>query len=360
MASAADQYGYGEARAGDRRALVLRVRAVLLAALALAMLMSLGWGAASDTDVIRALLSPTGLVEASPRDTLIVWDIRMPRMLIGVLVGASLAVSGAVMQGLFRNPLADPGLIGVSAGAGFGAVSAIVLGSLLPIVLRDSVGYYLVPLAAFFGGWVTTIVLYAVATRGGRTSIATMLLAGIALAALTGALTGIIVYYATDDQLRDLTFWGMGSVAGANWNKFWTAFPMIVLCLVVAPFLARALNALALGEAAAEHLGIHVQKMKRIAILTVAGSVGASVAVTGGIGFIGIVVPHLLRLVHGPDHRGLLVNSALLGAVILLFADAVARTVIAPAEMPIGIITAIIGGPFFMWILLRNRNVVDL
>lgn len=360
MASASAELASQPQRRGDRRALVLRVRTALVFALCLAMMLSLGWGAASDTAVISAVLSPTGLVEASARDVLIVWEIRMPRMLIGVLVGAALAVSGAVMQGLFRNPLADPGLIGVSAGAGFGAVSAIVLGGLLPLFLRDLVGYYLVPLAAFLGGWVTTMLLYLVSTRGGRTSIATMLLAGIAFGALTGALTGIIVYYATDDQLRDLTFWGMGSIAGANWNKVWTACPMIVLCLVVAPFLARALNALALGEAAAEHLGIHVQKMKRIAILTVAGSVGASVAVTGGIGFVGIVVPHLLRLVHGPDHRGLLVNAALLGAVILLFADALARTVIAPAEMPIGIITAILGGPVFIWILLRNRSVVDL
>ncbi|MCH2078821.1 MAG: iron ABC transporter permease [Rhodobacteraceae bacterium] len=345
---------------GDRRRRVLAVRTGLSVALVLAMLLSLGWGAASDTQVIPALLTPLGLAEASLRDTVIIWDIRFPRMLTGAFVGASLAVSGAVMQGLFRNPLADPGLIGVSAGAGFGAVAAIVLGGLLPVAIQAVVGYYLVPLAAFFGGWITTIVLYAVATRGGRTSIATMLLAGIALGALTGALTGIIVYYATDDQLRDLTFWGLGSVAGANWDKFWTALPLIVACLIVAPFLARSLNALALGEAAATHMGIPVQRMKNIAILTVAGSVGASVAVTGGIGFVGIVVPHLLRLAQGPDHNGLLINSALLGAVMLLVADAMARTVIAPAEMPIGIITAILGGPFFLWILLRNRNVVDL
>ncbi|MQY44211.1 iron chelate uptake ABC transporter family permease subunit [Epibacterium sp. SM1969] len=347
-------------RSGDRAPLVRRVRFVLILLLCLTALMSLGWGAASDSDVIGALLSRVGLAEASLRDQIIVWDIRMPRMFTGVVVGAALAVSGAVMQGLFRNPLADPGLIGVSAGAGFGAVAAIVLGGLLPLAVQELVGFYLVPLAAFFGGWITTIALYKVATRNGRTSVATMLLAGIALGALTSALTGIIVYYATDDQLRDLTFWGMGSLAGATWPKFFTAGPLIILTLVVAPFLARSLNALALGENAASHLGINVQRMKRIAIVTVAGSVGASVAVTGGIGFIGIVVPHLLRLVQGPDHRGLLVNSALLGAVILLVADAISRTVIAPAELPIGIITAVMGGPFFLWILLRNRSLVDL
>lgn len=329
----------------------------LTALLVLAMLLSLGWGAVSDTEVIGALLAVDGV---SVRDRTIVWDIRLPRVLTGVLVGAALAVSGAIMQGLFRNPLADPGLVGVSAGAGFGAVLAIVLGASAPFWFQAMMGYYLVPLAAFFGGWITTLLLYSVATRNGRTSVATMLLAGIALAALTGALTGILVYYATDDELRDLTFWGLGSVAGANWQKFWSAAPLIIICLIAAPFLARSLNALALGEAAAGHLGIRVQAMKRIAILTVACSVGAAVAVTGGIGFVGIVVPHLLRLVQGPDHNRLLINSALLGAVMLLLADAISRTVIAPAEMPIGIITAVIGGPFFLWILMRNRSLVDL
>ena len=329
----------------------------LTALLVLAMLLSLGWGAVSDTEVIGALLAVDGV---SVRDRTIVWDIRLPRVLTGVLVGAALAVSGAIMQGLFRNPLADPGLVGVSAGAGFGAVLAIVLGASAPFWFQAMMGYYLVPLAAFFGGWITTLLLYSVATRNGRTSVATMLLAGIALAALTGALTGILGYYATDDELRDLTFWGLGSVAGANWQKFWSAAPLIIICLIAAPFLARSLNALALGEAAAGHLGIRVQAMKRIAILTVACSVGAAVAVTGGIGFVGIVVPQLLLLVQGPDHNRLLINSALLGAVMLLLADAISRTVIAPAEMPIGIITAVIGGPFFLWILMRNRSLVDL
>lgn len=344
-----------KAVAGDRRSLSRLLSFILLGALGLTMLLSLGWGAADQTDVLAALTG-TGSV----RDQIIVWDIRMPRMLTGVLVGAALAVSGAVMQGLFRNPLADPGLVGVSAGAGFGAVAAIVLGGYLPVAVIALVGNYLVPFAAFFGSWATTLLLYGIATRGGRTSVATMLLAGIALGALTGALTGLIVYYATDDQLRDLTFWGMGSVAGASWAKFTASAPLIILTLIAAPFSARALNALALGEAAASHLGIDVQKMKRIAILTVAGSVGASVAVTGGIGFVGIVVPHLLRLVQGPDHRGLLVNAALLGAVTLLLADAISRSVIAPAELPIGIVTAALGGPFFLWILLKNRNLVEM
>ncbi|MCG7495173.1 iron ABC transporter permease [Thalassobius sp. Cn5-15] len=341
--------------AGDRRRFSRLLTGVLAVALALAMLLSLGWGAADQTDVLAALIG-----EGSLRDQIIIWDIRMPRMLTAVLVGASLAVSGAVMQGLFRNPLADPGLVGVSAGAGFGAVMAIVLGSYLPVAVAAAVGKFTVPFAAFVGGWVTTLLLYAIATRGGRTSVATMLLAGIALGALIGAFMGLMIYYADDNQLRDLTFWSMGSVAGASWEKLGASAPLIIITLIAAPFLARALNALTLGEAAAHHLGIDVQKMKFIAIMTVAASIGASTAITGGIGFVGIVVPHLLRLVQGPDHRGLLVNGALLGAIILLFADAISRVLIAPAELPIGIVMAAIGGPFFLWILLKNRNLVEM
>lgn len=350
----------GAPLAGDRRGRAARLRVFLIVLLALAMLLGLGWGAAEDTDVIGALLAPLGLAEVPLRDQTIVWDIRMPRVITAALVGATLAVSGAVMQGLFRNHLADPGLVGVSAGAGLGAVSAIVLGGFLPGAILGVVGSYLTPFAAFLGGWASTLILYRIATSGGRTSVATMLLAGIALGALTGALTGVIVYMATDDQLRDLTFWGMGSVAGATWAKLMTAAPIILASLIATPFLARALDGLALGEAVAVHLGIDTQRMKRFAILSVAGGVGAAAAITGGIGFVGIVVPHILRLVQGPEHRNLLPNAALLGAVVLLLADMVSRVIVAPAELPIGIVTATMGGPFFLWILLKNRKILEI
>ena len=288
-----------------------------------------------------------------------IWlTIRLPRVLLALLVGAALALSGCVMQGLFRNPLADPGLVGVSAGASLGAVSAIVLGAALPLVIASTAA--LVPLAAFAGGWIAVMLLYAVATRGGRTSVATMLLAGIALGALAAAVTGLLIYVASDTQLRDITFWSLGSLSGANWAKLAVAAPMILPALILSPLLARGLNALALGEAAALHMGVEVQRIKRLAILAVAAGTGASVAVAGGIGFVGIVVPHLLRLASGPDHRWLLPNSALLGAVLLVGADIVARLVVAPAELPIGIVTAMLGAPFFLWILLRNRSLVDL
>ncbi|WP_339692264.1 iron ABC transporter permease [Celeribacter baekdonensis] len=348
------------ALAGDRQMRALALRMALGLSLLLVMLLSLGWGAASGIDVPGALAAKAGIGTASLRDMAIVWDIRMPRMVTGALVGAALAVSGTVMQGLFRNPLADPGLVGVSAGAGFGAVAAIVLGGFLPAAIQAATGAALIPFAAFLGGWASTLVLYKIATRGGHTSVATMLLAGIALGALTGAVTGFIVYRASDDQLRDLTFWGMGSVAGATWAKLLAAGPIIVLTLISAPFLARALDALALGEPVAKHLGIDVQRMKRLAILSVAASVGACVAITGGIGFVGIVVPHLLRLVQGPVHRLLLPNAAILGAIVVLLADMISRTVVAPAELPIGIVTAVLGGPFFLWILLKNRAILEM
>ncbi|QBY01479.1 iron ABC transporter permease [Rhodophyticola sp. CCM32] len=345
--------------AGDRR---LRARKTMLAltfVLLITCLASLTTGA-SGTSLWQAFWAWTRGQEIGLTDRVILFDIRLPRLIMGILVGAALAVSGAVMQGLFRNPLADPGLVGVGAGAGLGAIGAIVLGGALPAGLIDLLGYYTVPVAAFLGGWITTLVLYRVSTSRGRTSVAVMLLAGIALGALAGALSGILVYIADDTQLRDLTFWGLGSLAGATWTKVLAATPLILLALAVAPFLARALNGLALGEASAAHLGIPVQRMKRIAILTVAGAVGAAVAVSGGIGFVGIVVPHLLRLVIGPDHRYLLPNAALLGASLLIAADMISRTIIAPAELPIGIVTATLGGPFFLWILLRNRGLLDL
>jgi len=217
-------------------------------------------------------------------------------------------------------------------------------------------GQYLVPVAAFLGAWSATLLLYRVASRGGRTSVAVLLLAGIALAAMAGALTGVLTYLADDRQLRDLTFWGMGSLAGASWLRLIAGAALIAPALVLAPRLARGLDALALGEAAAAHMGTDIERLKRHSVLVVAALAGASVALAGGIGFVGIVVPHLLRLLAGPGHRRLLVDAALLGAALLVLADLVARQIVAPAELPIGIVTAVLGAPVFLWILLRRRG----
>ena len=330
------------------------VTAALLSALVLAAAASLSLGASG-------LLPWEPLIrDLSPVETAILLDIRLPRLFMGALVGAALAVSGALMQGLFRNPLADPGLVGVGAGAGLGAVAAIVLGGLLPAALRAATGPYVVPLAAFAGGWAAVLILARIASLRGQTSIATLLLAGIVLGALAGAVTGILIYLADDNQLRDLTFWGLGSLAGANWLKLSAAAPILLAGLAAAPFLARGLDAMALGEAVAHHMGVPVERVKRGAILSVAAMTGAAVAVSGGIGFLGIVVPHILRLAIGPSHRLLLPLSALFGAALLVAADTVARLVVAPSELPIGIIMALIGAPVFLWILLARRAVVEI
>lgn len=311
---------------------------------------------ATNTSFWSAFVRLVSGEELSQTEQIVLWQIRLPRTLLGILVGAGLAVSGAVMQGLFRNPLADPGIVGVSAGASLGAIMAIVLGATLPIWLQSSVGPYLVPIAAFLGSWIVVLILYAAATRNGQTSVATMLLAGIAIAALTGAISGIFIYLSNDQQLRDLTFWQLGSLSGATWSKVISAGPIIVLAILLSASLGHGLNGLAMGEATAAHLGIAVQRIKRLAVLATAAATGAAVAVSGGIGFIGIVVPHLLRLSTGPDHGPLLINSALLGAALLLWADVAARSIVSPAELPIGIVTALLGSPVFLWILLRRRG----
>ena len=341
---------------GDRSRRARRALPLLVLLSLVACAVSLATGA-SGMSFRAALFALPDLIDGSAvnRDRLILLDLRLPRTVLGFVTGASLAVSGAVMQGLFRNPLADPGLAGVSSGAAMGAVLMIVLGSVSGLPIIAFLGIHALPVAAFLGGLGTTLLLYRIATSNGQTSVATLLLAGIALAALMGAGTGFLVFLADDRQLRDLTFWGMGSLSGATWAKIAAALPIMLAGLAATPFLARALNALALGEAAAFHMGIPVERVKRLAILSVSAATGASVAVTGGIGFVGIVVPHLLRMAIGPDHRFLLPASALLGGALLVLADSAARIVVAPAELPIGIVTAAVGAPFFLYILLRNR-----
>lgn len=282
-------------------------------------------------------------------------SIRAPRVALAVLVGGSLAVSGAAMQGLFRNPLADPGIIGVSAGAALAAVTVIVLGASFSAWVSSVFGSYLLPVAAFLGGFLTTLLVYRFSNVRGATVIASMLLAGIAINAIAAAGTGLLTYVADDTQLRTLTFWTMGSVGGATWNAVFAAAPFMLVPLVLIPRYARALNAISLGESEAIHLGFKLQRVKFQLIVLVAMAVGAAVSVSGIIGFVGLVTPHLLRLAVGPDHRFLLPASVLLGGVLLLLADVGARSLVAPAELPIGIITALLGGPFFLWLLARQR-----
>lgn len=291
------------------------------------------------------------------QERVILEAVRLPRTALGLLVGAGLAVSGAMMQGLFRNPLADPGIVGVTAGAGLAAVAAIVLGNgiLAPVALL--LGNQFLPLMAFFGGLINTWALYLIATRDGRTSTTALILCGIAIGALTAALMGLLIVMADDRQLRDITFWSLGSLGGATYGRIVSILPFIAVVLVIIPFVARGLDALILGDAAAFHMGIPVQRLKKVIIVAVAAACGSTVAVAGSIGFVGIVVPHLLRLVMGPSHRFLLPGSALGGGALLLIADSVARTVAAPAELPIGVITALFGAPVFLFLLLGKNGI---
>jgi iron complex transport system permease protein len=282
--------------------------------------------------------------------------IRLPRVVLGLFVGAGLGLSGAAMQGLFRNPLADPSLIGISSGAALAATLVVIIGDALSYSLPPTLQLLVFPIAAFAGALATTLIVYRLATIAGQTAVATLLLAGIAINALAQAFSGFLTFYATDTQLRSLTFWKLGSLGGATWSSVSVSAPFILLPVLFFPRLARPLNALLLGESEAGHLGFDVERVKRLVVVLVALVVGASVAVAGLIGFVGLVVPHLLRLLIGPDHRSLLPGSVLLGASLLLGADLIARTAVAPAELPIGVLTAITGAPFFLWLLLRDRK----
>jgi iron complex transport system permease protein len=289
------------------------------------------------------------------RDAIVVLDIRLPRTLLAAGVGATLAVAGAVMQGIFRNPLADPGIVGVSSGAALAAVAWIVFGNLVAAYVPRWMMSYSLPFVAFAGGLVATLLLHRLATRDGRTAVASLLFAGIALGSLAGAATGLIIFVASDQQLREFTFWSLGSLGGATWPRLGMIVPFALVLIAGSLWLARGLDALALGEAEAFHIGVGVERLKRVAIVVVAAGVGAAVAVSGIIGFVGLVVPHLLRLSAGPSHRLLLIGCALLGGGLLTASDIFARMVAAPAELPLGVVTALIGAPFFLWLLRRHR-----
>ena len=284
---------------------------------------------------------------------LVLWQIRLPRSLMAMAVGALLALSGAVLQGLFRNPLADPGIIGVSGGAALGAGLAIVL---LPTLTLPWLTLGSTTLLAFIGGMLTTLLVYRLGRSSVGTSMLMMLLAGVAVGAIAFSVLGLLNYVADDEQLRDLSLWQMGSIAGANWPRVMLSTLMAGLFWGWCQQQAGALNALLLGEAEARHLGVNVERLKRYAIFMCALAVGIAVASAGMIGFVGLMVPHLVRLMSGPNYRKLLPLSALGGALLLLLADLLARQLAPPAEVPVGLITALLGAPFFLWLLQQQRG----
>lgn len=328
-----------------------RAWALALGLLALSLL-GLAWGASVGSTGFDSLLR----ARHDPVAWQIVWDIRLPRTLGAWLAGALLGLAGAVAQGLFRNPLADPGLIGVSSGAALAAGVAIVLGAQFWPGLPRGIGSWPLILAAFAGGLTVTMLIYLLAQTSGGTHVALMLLAGVAVNALAGAGIGYLSYVATDEQLRSLQFWLLGSLGGARWGTVLPVLLFSALTVLLGLALARTLNALALGEAQAVLLGVPIEAHKRWCILGTALAVGAVTAATGMVGFIGLVAPHMVRLTFGPDHRLVVPGSALLGAVLVLIADSLARTVAAPAELPLGVLTATLGAPFFLFLLRGMRS----
>jgi len=293
------------------------------------------------SDIPRILFQPGNLDDVAHR---LLLHVRLPRVVLGLTVGAGLALAGVCMQALFRNPLADPGLIGISSGAALGAVAAIVLGA---------GGFFTLAVCAFAGSLLATWCGYLLGRRS--IGVASLLLAGIAINAACGSLIGLFTYLANDAQLRGLTFWNLGSLAYGSWAVLAWLIPWTALVSYLLTRRWRALNALLLGEREAWHLGFSLTRLRRELIFLIALLVGPLVAVTGIIGFVGLVVPHVLRLLIGADHKVLLCASVLGGAVVLGAADWGARLIIAPEELPVGIVTSLIGAPFFLWLIGRAR-----
>jgi len=340
-----------------RRPVVVLVLMMLV--LASAVLISLGIGGApiASGDVLAHLAHRIGIsgIGIDAFDARVLDTLRLPRILRAIVIGGGLGLAGAVMQSLFRNPIADPGIIGVSASAALGAVAMIVAGHIILGSFYTVIGPYGVPVAAFGGAVIATAVIRVLSRQDGQTDAAIMLLIGVAINAMAFAGVGVFTYMADDAQLRSLTFWQMGALAG-NGPTDMPAMIIMTLGIVYLLTLGTPLNLFLLGEAEARHLGVEVEHLKRRATVATALVVGAAVAVSGIIGFVGLVAPHLVRLVTGPDNRYVLPASAICGAIMLTGADAVARIIVLPAELPIGLVTGIVGGPFFLGLLMREKK----
>ncbi|MEU8021954.1 MULTISPECIES: FecCD family ABC transporter permease [Micromonospora] len=338
---------------GTRRAALLL--AGLTAGLLLVALLAAGRGqvAIAPAEVLGSVLHRLGLDvgprPAAPHGESALWLVRFPRVTLAAVVGAALGCSGAVMQGVFGNPLAEPGVIGVSAGAALGAALAIVTGVTV-------LGGWTVPAAAFAGGLATTWLVYTLARSGGRTEVVTLVLTGVAVNAVAGAAIGLLMFVADESGVQAIAFWNLGSLAQASWSAVGLAAPCLAVGLAATLADARRLDLLALGERSARHLGVDVERL-RVRMIVVTALLGAAaVAFTGIISFIGLVVPHLVRMVAGPGHRLLLPASALGGAIVVVAADLAARTLVDYQELPLGVLTAVVGGPAFFWLLRRTRD----
>jgi len=333
--------------------------ALLIVLLVFAIIAGISFGSANipPSIVSRVLLSkvlPDGWINISDineTDFVVIWLIRTPRVLVAAFVGAGLAIAGAQMQGLFKNPLASPDIVGTSAGGSFGAVLAIALGF-------ASRSIFYLPLFAFIGSLGSLFIVYQIATQRGRTPTATLLLTGIALSSLIGAATSLVIslkFYSYEVAVQIL-FWMMGGLDSRTWIHVFMIAPFVIIGSVIAGVFLRELDLMLLGEEAAESLGVEIETTKRIILTGAALITGAAVAVSGIIGFVGLVVPHIVRLLLGPSHKRLIPASAFVGATFLIMADLIARTLIKPEEIRLGIITASIGAPFFLYLLLKHKK----
>ena len=319
---------------------LITVCLIILTGLTILLTMAIGTVYIPPSEIVELFL---GRDVPSSHET-IIFQVRLPRICLGLLVGAALSVAGATLQGLFKNPMADPFIIGISSGAGLGAAFCIASG----IVLS-----YATPLMAFIGASIAVFLVYNIARVGGKVPVDTLLLSGIAVSYFLSAITSFLMYMS--ENLHQIVFWLMGGLGGSGWGHVKIAFPLIFFGILIIYFFARDMNVMLLGEEAAQHLGIEVERFKRVMMLLASLITAAAVSFSGLIGFVGLVIPHIVRLLVGPDHRILIPSSALFGGIFLVWADTLARTIFAPTELPVGIITAFFGAPFFIY-LLRSRK----
>lgn len=338
-----------------RRSRFITMTALLAVALVGASVISLGLGQypLSPPEVVGTLLARVGIgtgwaPDAAAADG-VIFQIRLPRIVLGLLVGAALAVSGVLMQAIFGNPLADAGVVGVSSGAAVGAAASLTFG-------LATFGMWTTPAFAFIGGLIAVFSVYFISRSGGRTEVVTLLLTGIAINAIAGAALAFLTFVGTTSTREQIVFWQLGSLNGALWPNIALVAPLVAIGIAVAVAVAHRLDLFALGERTARHLGVRVELLRVVVIVTVAVLVTAAVAFAGIIGFVGLVIPHLMRMAIGPAHLPLVITSTLGGALLISVADTIARTAIPLADMPIGMITALVGGPFFLWLLVRTRR----
>lgn len=305
-------------------------------------------------EIFTGVINNDGSIDAA--DRFVLMDLRLPRIVMGILIGSALSVSGTCLQGMFRNPLATPDLLGITAGASLFAAITIVLGSYIKPYIPEALHYSLLSVMAFIGALIAMVLVYRISTQNGRTNVVMMLLTGVAFTAIGFAVMGLLIYFSKEEELRDLTFWNLGSLAGAAWTKCGILAIIIIVAYSMLIRKGKALNAMMLGEQDAQHLGIPVERVKRQIVILTALLVGTSVAFAGTISFVGLIVPYILRLVFKSNYHIILPLSAVWGAILLLTADTISRTIAPPSEIPIGVLTAFMGAPIFMMILIRNRN----